>query len=133
MNVFINLAVADLPRSRAFFGALGFAFDDRFADDTACAMTISDKAAVMLLTRERFSSFTNREVADAAKTSEALIAIQLDSRETVDQMIEAVLAAGGTEPMPTQDHGFMYGRSFADLDGHIWEPFWMDAAAIPAS
>lgn len=131
MNVYINLPVADLPRSRGFFSALGFGFNDYFSDDTGLAMVIGGGCHAMLLTREKFQGFTPRSVADATRTSEVLTALQLDSRAAVDAMMTAACAGGGTEVRPAQDHGFMYGRAFADPDGHIWEPFWYDAATIP--
>ncbi|WP_144182818.1 VOC family protein [Elioraea rosea] len=132
MNVYINLPVADLARTRSFFAALGFAFDDRFSDETALAMRIGDGAMAMLLTHAKFAAFTPRRIADARATTEVLTAVQLDSRAAVDRMIEAACAAGATEVREAEDHGFMYGRAFSDPDGHIWEPFWMDAAQIPA-
>lgn len=133
MNVYINLAVSDLAASRAFYSALDFAFDSRFEDETGMCMTLSDKAAVMLLSREKFASFTDRAIVDAQSTAQTLLAILLDSRADVDAMADCALAAGGTEAAPAQDHGFMYGRAFADPDGHVWEPIWMDPAAVPAS
>ena len=125
MNVCINLPVADLARTRGFFETLGFAFDDTFADETALAMTVNDQANVMLLTRARFSGFTPRPVADGA-TTEVLVALQLASREAVDRMTDTAIANGGGFVREAEDHGFMYGRAFADPDGHIWEPFFME-------
>jgi predicted lactoylglutathione lyase len=126
MNIYINLPVADLGRSRAFFGGLGFAFNDTFSDDTAAAMQISDSCLVMLLTHEKFAGFTPRRIADAHETSEVLTALQLDSREAVDAMADAALANGGGTVRDAEDHTFMYGRAFSDPDGHIWEPLWMN-------
>jgi len=130
MNVYINLPVADLERSRAFFGALGFEFNETFSDDTALAMKISDTCFAMLLTHEKFAPFTPRPIADAHQTTEVLNAIQLDSREAVDSLADLALASGAGAVREPEDHGFMYGRAFADLDGHIWEPFWMDPKAM---
>lgn len=132
MNVYINLPVADLPRTRRFFEALGFTFDDRFSDDTALAMRIGDGAMAMLLTHAKFAAFTPRRIADARATTEVLTAVQLDSREAVDAMLETARAHGGAEIREAEDHGFMYGRAFSDPDGHIWEPFWMDTSKLPA-
>ncbi len=132
-KMFVNLPVRDLPRSIAFFTALGFAFNPDFTDDTATCMIVSDENFVMLLTRQRFSYFTPRAVADAHATTEVLVALSCESQAEVDAMMAAALAAGGLEPRPAQDHGFMYSRAFADPDGHIWEPFFMDISAIPAA
>lgn len=126
MNVYINLPVADLARSRAFFAALGFAFDDRFSDDTAAAMVISEHAHAMLLTHEKAATFTPRPIADAHKTTEVLVALQLESRAAVDAMVRAALDNGGSAVREPEDHGFMYGHAFADPDGHIFEPFVFD-------
>ncbi len=132
MNVYINLPVADLARTRAFFAALGFGFDDRFSDDTAIAMRIGEGATAMLLTHAKFAAFTPRRIADATATTEVLTAVQLDSRAAVDAMVEAARAHGGAEVREAEDHGFMYGRAFSDPDGHTWEPFWMDTSRLPA-
>jgi predicted lactoylglutathione lyase len=132
MNVYINLAVADLQRSRVFFGGLGFDFNPAFSDETALAMKISDSCFAMLLTHEKFGPFTPRPIADAHQATEVLTALQLDSREAVDRFAERALATGGAAVRAAEDHGFMYARAFADPDGHIWEPFWMDPAAMEA-
>ena len=130
MNLYINLPVADLARSRAFFGGLGFEFNEAFSDATALAMRIGDSVSAMLLTHEKFGPFTPRPIADAHKTTEVLTALQLDSREAVDRMADLALASGGGAVRAAEDHGWMYGRAFADPDGHIWELFWMDADAM---
>ncbi len=130
-RLYVNLPVANLERSRRFFEALGFAFDDRFCDDTAIGMEINDHAGAMLLTRDKFQSFTPRPITDATAASEVLLALQLESRGAVDAMVATALAEGGMAVRPPEEHGFMYGHAFADPDGHIWEPFWMDPAAIP--
>lgn len=129
-NVYINLPVGDLGRSRRFFEALGFSFNDRFSDDTALGMAISETCFAMLLTHERFASFTPRPIADAQATTEVLTALQLDSREAVDSMVATALANGAAVVREPEDHGFMYGHAFADPDGHIWEPFWMNPDAM---
>ncbi|MCP3053766.1 VOC family protein [Aurantimonas marianensis] len=130
MHVYINLPVADLDRSRRFFSGLGFDFNDKFSDHTGLAMRISDTCTAMLLTHEKFATFTPRRIADSREVSEVLTALQLASREAVDRMTDQALASGG-EPVGTaQDHGFMYGRAFSDPDGHIWEPIWMNPDAM---
>lgn len=128
--IFINLPVSDLKASIAFYETvLGAVADTNFRDDSAQMMRISDIIHVMLLTHERFSSFTPRKIPNAHETAQVLICVSETSRDAVDSVVDKGLAAGGTEPNPKQDHGFMYGRNFADLDGHIWEVMWMDVAA----
>ncbi len=128
--LFVNLAVADLGRSVEFFTALGFTFDERFTDETTTSMVISDQAFAMLMTRERFGGFIEKEVADSTRTTEAILAVSADSREEVDRLCDTALARGGGDG-PRADHGFMYYRSFTDPDGHHWEVVWMDPAAVP--
>jgi predicted lactoylglutathione lyase len=128
-TLFVNLAVRDLVRSQAFFAALGFEFNPRFTDDNAACMIVNDAACVMLLGEPFFRTFTRRELCDTSKQTEGLFAVSCDSRAEVDALVENALAAGGTVAMPPQDHGFMYGRSFYDLDGHHWEVVWMDPGA----
>ena len=128
--VFVNLPVTDLARSRRFLESIGATNEPKFTDVTAAMMRFSDAINVMLLTREKFASFTPRAVADASAASEVLIALSADSREAVDATIDAAVAAGGSaDPGPKQDYGVMYGRSVADPDGHIWEFVWMDETA----
>jgi predicted lactoylglutathione lyase len=128
--IFVNLPVADLPRSRAFLEALGAANEPRFTDETAACMTFADTIHVMLLTHAKFRQFTPRPIADATAASEVLLCLSADSRGSVDAAVERAVANGGTaDPAPKQDYGVMYGRSVADPDGHIWEIMWMDAAA----
>ena len=130
--IFVNLPVADLERSKAFYEALGFTNEPRFTDDTAAAMVWSDTIFVMILSHDKWKSFTDRPIAPAG-SSEVSLALALGSREAVDEMVEAGAAAGGTADVnPVQDHGFMYSRSFADPDGHIWEVMWMDPTAVAA-
>jgi predicted lactoylglutathione lyase len=128
--LFLNLPVKDLDASVAFFTKLGFAFDPKFTDESATCMIVSEQAYVMLLVEPRFAEFTTKPVADAATTTEALVCVSADSREGVDQFADAALAAGGTPAKDPQDYGFMYGRSFNDLDGHHWEVMWMDPQAV---
>ena len=131
--IFVNLPVADLAAARAFYEAIGATNDPRFTDETAACMVFSESIHVMLLTHEKFSQFTPKRIADAHATSEVLIAISADSRAAVDEITEKALAAGGREPREKQDYGFMYARSFEDLDGHIFEPAWMDMDAFLAA
>lgn len=128
--IFVNVPVSDLQKSRTFLEALGAVNEPRFTDETAACMQLSDSIFVMLLTRDKFSQFTPRPIADARASSEVLLCLSARSRESVDSTLERAIAAGGTaDPAPKQDYGVMYGRSVADPDGHIWEIMWMDAAA----
>jgi len=130
--IFVNLPVGDLARSIAFYEAIGASADPVFRDEGSQMMRISDTICVMLLTHEKFSGFTSRRIPDARATAQVLLALSAESREEVDETTQTAGRAGGTaDPNPVQDHGFMYGRSFADPDGHIWELAWMDMAAIP--
>ena len=128
--MFLNLAVEDLQRSIAFFRDLGFEFDQRFTDETATCMVVSDHAFVMLLVRDRFRDFTKRELADPRTHTEAITALSAESREDVDELVEKALGAGGATANDPMDMGFMYGRSFYDPDGHLWEVVWMDVDAM---
>lgn len=129
-KIFVNLPVKDLERSKAFFAKLGYSFNPQFTDDKAACMVISEDIYTMLLTEPFFKTFTHKDIADAAKTTEVLVALSADSRGKVDDMLRKALAAGAKEPREPQEHGFMYGRSFEDLDGHTWEVIWMDPKAI---
>ena len=129
--IFVNLPVSDLNRSKAFYEALGFTNDPRFTNDQAAAMTLSENIHVMLLTHDFWSTFTDRRRVDPASEAQVLLCISRDDRDAVDAITDAAVKAGGSaDPCPAQDHGFMYGRSFADPDGHIWEPMWMSAEAV---
>jgi uncharacterized protein len=131
--IFVNLPVADLPRATAFYEAVGARKDERFCDSTASCMVFSDAIHVMLLTHDKFRQFTSKKIADARTTCEVLLCVSADSRDGVDDMVNKALGAGGApDPTPTQDFGFMYGRSFEDPDGHIWEVMWMDVEAAKA-
>jgi uncharacterized protein len=130
MKIFVNLPVKDLQASMGFYKKLGFTFNPQFTDDTAACMVISPDIYAMLLTEPKFKMFTPKAIADAKTTSEVLTALSLENKDAVNKITEAAIAAGGREPRPPQDLGFMFGRAFEDLDGHIWEPFWMDPAAI---
>lgn len=128
--IFVNLPVNDLDASKTFFTELGYSLNAQFSDDNAASVVISDTIVAMLLKKEFYATFTSKEIADATKTSEVLLCLSAESRAKVDELIAKALAAGGTEPREPQDHGFMYGRAFEDLDGHTWEVVWMDPAAI---
>ena len=129
-KLFLNLPVRDLKRSVAFFTGLGFEFDPKFTDDSATCMIVSDQAFVMLLVEPRFADFTTKQVVDASTSTEAILAVSADSREAVDAFADAALDAGGTLANEPMDHGFMYGRSFNDPDGHLWEVMWMSQEAV---
>ena len=125
-QLFVNLPVRDLARSKAFFARLGFDFDPRFTDARAACLVVSDTAAVMLLEERFFRSFTRREPCETTRHTEALVAVSCESRAAVDRVAGAALAAGATPAMEPVDRGFLYGRSFQDLDGHQWEVVWME-------
>jgi len=129
-KIFVNLAVRDLQKSMEFFSTLGFTFNRQFTDDKAACMVISDEAFVMLLSEPFFKSFTKREQCDTARSTEALMALSCESKAEVDEMVRKAIDAGGKHAMDPQDHGFMYGWGFYDLDGHHWEVLWMDPNAI---
>jgi predicted lactoylglutathione lyase len=126
----VNLPVTDLTKSIGFFKSLGFTFNPQFTDDKAGCMVVSDSIFVMLLMREYFATFTPKPVADARKSTEVLVALSCDSRKDVDDLVNKALAAGGSTYAEPKDHGFMYQHGFQDPDGHIWEIFWMDPAAV---
>jgi uncharacterized protein len=128
--LFLNLPVADLPASRAFFAELGFDFNEKFCDEGAACMVVSDQAYVMLLQRERFADFVTRPLADAAETTALTACVSAADRDEVDALAEAAARAGATPAKDPQDYGFMYQRSVHDLDGHLWEIAWMDPIAV---
>lgn len=127
-RIFVNLPVANLDRSVRFFTRLGFAFDQKFTDATATCMVVSDTIFVMLLTHEKFRSFTPKPICDATQSTEVLVCLALESRGRVDEMVREAVAAGGSTYSEPQDHGFMYGHGFQDPDGHIWELIHMEPA-----
>ena len=129
-KIFVNLPVKDLDTSKEFFTNIGYTFNAQFTDDKAACMVISDDIFAMLLKEEFFKTFTPNEIADARKTTESIICLSADSREAVDDLISKATAAGGTTYKEPQDHGFMYGHGFRDIDGHLWEYMWMDPSAI---
>ncbi len=130
--IFVNLPVADLDRSIAFYEAIGATRNPQFSDDTAACMIVSDTIFVMLVTHDKFRQFTPKAIADSRTTSEVLVCLTADSREEVDRTVEKAAAGGKLDPAPRQDLGFMYLRSFEDPDGHIWEVTWMDVEAMQA-
>ncbi len=131
-QIFVNLPVKDLARSKAFFTALGLSFNPRFSNEQGACLQIADDIYAMLLTEPFFQGFTKLPVADARQCTEVLLALSCDSRAEVDALVAKAVAAGGTTPNAAQDHGFMFQHGFADLDGHQWELFWMDENAAPA-
>lgn len=131
-TIFVNLPVADLEASKKFFGAMGYRFDERFSDENAAALVLGETMVAMLLKRDFYQTFVpGREIIDAKTTSGAILCLDVDSREVVDELVGKAIAAGATAG-DVEDHGFMYGSSFYDLDGHGWEIMWMDPAAAEA-
>lgn len=129
-KLFVNISVRDLNSSKEFFEKLGFSFNPKFTDEKAACMVVSDDAYFMLLTEPFFRSFTKREPADTTRTTESFFALSCASKAEVDDMVRKAIDGGGTHAMDPLDHGFMYGWSFYDLDGHHWEVLWMDPNAI---
>ena len=131
--IFVNLPVTDLGKSKAFYEAVGAANNPAFTDETAACMVVTEGSIhVMLLTHEKWATFTSKAIPDAHTTAQVLLCVSADSREDVDGQVDKAVKAGGkADPTPTQDFGFMYGRSYEDPDGHIWEVMWMDPTAIP--
>ncbi|HEX9980373.1 MAG TPA: VOC family protein [Flavobacterium sp.] len=130
-QIFVNLPVKDLKRSMDFFTSLGYTFNMQFTDENAACLVISQHIYAMLLTEARFKDFTKKDIADASKTTEVILALSVESREKVDETVSKAIAAGGSAPNPVQDHGFMYGHGFEDPDGHLWEVFWFNTEAAP--
>ena len=130
-QIFVNLPVKDLARSKAFFTALGLSFNPRFTNEQGACLEIGDNFFAMLLVEPFFQGFTQKPISDAHQSTEMLIALSVDSRAEVEEVMRKAVAAGATTPNPLVDHGFMLQHGFADLDGHQWEVFWMDEAAAP--
>ena len=127
--IFVNLPVTDLERSVRFYEAIGGTKNPKFSNEQAAAIVLSDTIYLMLLKHDFYRTFTSKEIADPHRTTSVLLALSCDSKADVDAMVDAAVEAGGkADPGPKQDHGFMYGRSFEDPDGHHWEPHWMDPA-----
>ncbi|MGW0992963.1 VOC family protein [Streptomyces sp. NPDC002520] len=130
--IFVNLLTNDVAATKKFFTELGYTINPQFSNDDCACVQISDTIVAMLMTKQHWSQFTQKELVDSTKASEVLLCLSAESREKVDELVDKALAAGGTVHSEPQDHGFMYGRSFDDLDGHTWEVMWMDPAAVQA-
>jgi uncharacterized protein len=129
-QIFVNLPVKDLNQSIEFFTQLGFTFNPQFTDENATCMIIGENIFAMLLVEQYFKTFTPKEICDTSKSAEVLVALSFESRAKVDEIVAQAIAAGGTTYKESQDHGFMYQHGFQDLDGHIWEIFFMEPTAI---
>jgi predicted lactoylglutathione lyase len=132
-KIFVNLPVKDLKKSIEFFTRLGYTFNPQFTDETATCMIVSEEIYVMLLTHEKFKTFTPNQICDAKKSTEVLVCLSCERREEVDEMVGKAVAAGGNTYNQPQDHGFMYAHGYQDLDGHIWELIYMEPSAINQS
>ena len=128
--IFVNLPVTDRDRAKSFYDALGFRYNEQFSDERCASFLIEENIAVMLLTRERFADFVTGQVGDPAQATSVLNCLSAGSRQEVDDLVATAIAAGGKPWQPAQDHGFMYGGSFADPDGNVWEVVWMDPAHV---
>ncbi|MEO5673442.1 MAG: VOC family protein [Chitinophagales bacterium] len=129
-QIFVNLPVKNLDKSIAFFTSLGFKFNPQFTDQNATCMIVGDDSFIMLLAEPFFKTFIKKEITDSSKSTEVIVAISLENRQKVDEMITKAMASGAKESNDTQDQGWMYSRSFQDPDGHLWEVFYMDPAAM---
>jgi uncharacterized protein len=129
-KIFVNVPVSDLPASMEFFSRLGFSFNEKFTDENAACMMVGENIFVMLLVESFFQTFTKKEIADTTKTTEVIMSLSVESSDAVDELLERALEAGALEIREAQDQNFMYERSFEDLDGHIWEVFFMDETAV---
>lgn len=128
--IFVNLAVNDVDASRKFFTELGYSINPQFSTEECACVVISDTIIAMLLSKQRYSDFTKKEIVDSTKSSEVLLCLSAESREKVDELVNKAIASGGSGNDDAIDQGFMYGRSFDDPDGHSWEVVWMDPAAV---
>ena len=129
-QIFVNLPVRNLNKTIQFFTKLGFTFNPQFTNENATCMIIGKEIFVMLLVEKFFKTFTKKEICDTAKNTEVIVALSAESRQKVDQMVSKAVEAGGKETREPQDHGWMYGRSFQDIDGHLWEVIYMDESAM---
>jgi uncharacterized protein len=129
-KIFVNLPVKDLNKTIDFFTKLGFKFNPQFTDENATCMIVGEDIFVMLLVEKFFKTFTKKEICDTSKDTEAIVALSVESREKVDQMIDKAIESGGKESREPQDHGWMYGRSFEDINKHLWEIIYMDESAV---
>ena len=133
-QIYVNLPIKDMERSKAFFGKLGFSFNPQFTNEQGACMVVADGSIyVMLLVESFFKTFTKKAVTDTTRSTEVLVCLSCESRAEVDELVAKARTAGATVPNAPQDHGFMYGHGFEDLDGHIWELAYMDMAAAPAT
>ncbi|CAN5144324.1 VOC family protein [soil metagenome] len=132
-DIFVNLPIKDLSKTMEFFKKLGFTFDPKFTDNKAGALVLGDHIYAMLLTEPFFKSFIKKEVADSSKTTEAIMAIGVESREKVDELCDKAMEAGATKYKEADDYGWMYCRAFQDLDGHLWEVLFTDMSKFPKS
>lgn len=131
-QIFVNLPIRNMEASQRFFRELGFSFNPQFTNEQGACMVVSEEHSyVMLLVEPFFQTFITKPISDARKSTEVLICLSCQSRAEVDELVRKAMAAGGTAPRPAQDHGFMYGHGFTDLDGHVWELMWMDPNAAP--
>ena len=130
-QIFINIPVSDLEKSKAFYSAIGFVNNPQFSDDTAACMVVSEEIYVMLMGYEKFKGFTNRPIGDVKNTTSSINSLSVESNEAVNELMGKALEAGGTEPNEARDYGFMYQRSILDLDGNFWEVFFMDVSKFP--
>lgn len=131
-HIYVNLPVKNLNRSVEFFTKLGYTFNPQFTDENATCMIVGEHIFVMLLVEKFFQTFTTKPICDATKSTEVLVCLSCESRSKVDEQVHKAIAAGGTSPRKPQDHGFMYGHGFEDLDGHIWELIYMEPGATPS-
>ena len=129
-GIFVNLPVKDLNKTIDYFTKLGFKFNPQFTDENATCMIVGEDIFVMFLVEKFFRTFTKKEICDASKNTEVIVALSLESREKVDQIVNKAIESGGRESREPQDHGWMYGRSFEDINGHIWEIIYMDESAV---
>ena len=130
-QIFVNLPIKDLNKTKEFFTKLGFRFNPQFTDENAACMIIGRNMFAMLLVEKFFKTFIKKEISDAKKSTEVLVALSVESRKAVDDMVKKAIAAGGNETRNPQDYGWMYGRAFEDINGHIWEVFYMDEGKMP--
>ena len=130
-KIFVNLPVKDLEKSKEFFTTIGFSINPQFTDETAACVKITEDIYAMILTHAKFKEFTPKKIADTTQSSEVITCLSFESKDKVNEVMDKALKAGGTEARAAMDYGFMFGRSFNDPDGHIWEVFWMDMNAVP--
>lgn len=131
-QIFLNLPVQDLEKSKAFYTALGYTVNAQFTNEQAACIVVSEQIFVMLLVKEFFQTFTKKPLSDAKKSTEVLVALSCESRAAVEAQVAKALAAGGATPVEAKDYGFMYQHGYEDPDGHQWEVFYMDMSAAPA-